>query len=548
MAATRVAFYARVSGHVQEKEETVETQRYYLEQWAAANGHEVVGWYADTNIRSIVPIDERPEGGRLLRDAARRQFDIVAIYRLGRWSRYTQVWHDGKARLDAAGVDLHCLNEDIKDDTPGERFTLGVKLLVNELDRDTIAQNCLDGKYRRAHEGGYVGGIVPYGYRVAGGRRKWLEPDPVEAEVVRRIYQWLVEERMSCVQIARRLNALSVPTACQSQDETKHRRHCKDVRGLWTNSRVARLIRNPTYCGERQFGASNKGRRGSVAQKITPLVDAELWQRAQARLEENLLMCRRNAKHDYLLRGVVICAHCGRRCYGKTMNLGKGHPISYYVCNRKTLKYQGYEPNLPACPLPHVRAEELEADLWEKLHPYIQNPGQTIARIQERLQDAERDGHSLQESIDALRSALERKHAARRRAVSMATDGVITREELSDQMARLESEATDITDQIAGLSEQLSCEQGRERLLSQAEAWLQKWEADLSGTITREKKREAIEGFVERIELHATEEGIKPIYCFIIDPNRRSCVPNVTAYGSQLLRFSEPGRPLRRAA
>lgn len=543
----KVALYGRVSGHEQKEQETIDTQRHFLEEWAAQNGHEVVGWYADEAVRSVVPIMDRPEGGRLVRDARKGQFDIVAIYHIRRWSRYMQVWYDGKKLLDEAGVELICLNDDLRDETPGDRFSLGVKLLVGEYDRDLIAQNCLDGRYRRAHEGGYTGGVVPYGYRVAGTRRKWLEPDPAEAAIVRQIYSALVDERASCVQIARRLNALRVPTACQSQEEGRHRRHCTNVRGLWSNTRISRIVRNPIYCGERQFGASNQGRRGTVTQRVVPLVDPETWARAQKRLEENLIVSRSNAKYEYLLRGVVFCTHCGRRCYGKTMNKGKS-PTSYYICNRKTLHLQGYEPDLPPCPMRHVRADALEGDVWSKLLPLILDADATIQKLQVRLEDGDGQQSSIRETIDGLRLAVERKRTARRRAVDLATDGLITREELADQTKRLEAEGEELEAQIEELTHQLSSEQHREQLVRRAGEWLRHWQEKLSGDVTPAVKREAVECFVVRIELTQTEDGIQPTYDFVLNPSGRSHAPYVTAYGIQLLRLTVPGSLRPRAA
>jgi site-specific DNA recombinase len=543
----KVALYARVSGHSQAKEETIETQRHYLEEWAARSGHEVIGWYADEAVRSIVPIPERPEGGRLIRDAKKGKFDIVAIYHIRRWSRYMQVWYDGKRLLDESGVELLCLNDDLRDETPGDRFSLGVKLLVGEYDRDLIEQNCLDGKYRRAHEGGYAGGVVPYGYRVTGARKqRRLEPDPAEADIVRRIYLWLVEDALSCVQIARRLNAMRVPTACQAQEEGRHRSHCKDVRGLWTNSRVSRIVRNPTYCGERQFGASNKGRRGTVTQRVEALIDPSTWDRAQKRLEENTLMARRNAKHEYLLRGLVICAHCGRRCYGKTMN--KGNPVAYYVCNRKTLKHQGYEPDLPPCPLPHVRADALEQDLWAKLRPLILDVEGTIQKLQDRLAGGGDRMSGLQETMDALRLAVERKRAARRRAVDLATDGLITREELAEQVSRLQKEGEELEAQIEEVARQMSATQHREEMAHRAQELLARWESRVSEDATPEEKRRAIEHFVIRIELTRIGDAIQPVYDFVLDEEARSIAPYVTAYGVKLLALRVPGARLGRAA
>lgn len=62
---------------------------------------------------------------------------------------------------------------------------------------------------RAVKSGQYSGGIIAYGYRLNPDTKR-LEIENNEAEVVRQIFEWCVEERISCVQIAERLNTLDI--------------------------------------------------------------------------------------------------------------------------------------------------------------------------------------------------------------------------------------------------------------------------------------------------------------------------------------------------
>ena len=42
----------------------------------------------------------------------------------------------------------------------------------------------------------------------------------------------------------------------------------------------------------------------------------ELWRMAQEQLASNRARAARNTQHEYLLRGLLICGHCGRRLVG----------------------------------------------------------------------------------------------------------------------------------------------------------------------------------------------------------------------------------------
>ena len=50
-------------------------------------GMEIVGSYLDGGISGMIPLEKRPEGGRLLEDANNGLFKQVVVYRLDRIGR-----------------------------------------------------------------------------------------------------------------------------------------------------------------------------------------------------------------------------------------------------------------------------------------------------------------------------------------------------------------------------------------------------------------------------------------------------------------------------
>src|SRR5271157_1946855 len=73
--AKRVALYVRVSTNGQ----TVENQRRELTQWAERAGHEVVNVYQDAGISGAKGRDKRPGFDAMLKAAAKREFDLLAV-------------------------------------------------------------------------------------------------------------------------------------------------------------------------------------------------------------------------------------------------------------------------------------------------------------------------------------------------------------------------------------------------------------------------------------------------------------------------------------
>ena len=72
--AKRVALYLRVSTG----EQTTENQRRELEQVAVGAGWDVVEVYEDAGISGANGREKRPAFDKLMKDASRRQFDMVA--------------------------------------------------------------------------------------------------------------------------------------------------------------------------------------------------------------------------------------------------------------------------------------------------------------------------------------------------------------------------------------------------------------------------------------------------------------------------------------
>src|SRR5205823_7631086 len=86
-APSRVAGYMRVSTEEQRERQSIETQRQYAERHTFREGIEVVDWYADDGVSGTIPMDQRPEGSRLLRDASAGRFGTLLVYKLNRLGR-----------------------------------------------------------------------------------------------------------------------------------------------------------------------------------------------------------------------------------------------------------------------------------------------------------------------------------------------------------------------------------------------------------------------------------------------------------------------------
>jgi site-specific DNA recombinase len=69
-----------------------------------------------------------------------------------------------------------------------------------------------------------------------------------------------------------------------------------------------------------------------IVVSVPAIIDQEIFDAAQSRLDKNQNMARRNNKsHEYLLRGLVSCGQCHLSSTGRSQ--GKYH---YYKCRGRT--------------------------------------------------------------------------------------------------------------------------------------------------------------------------------------------------------------------
>ena len=161
----RVALYLRVSSHEQRDEGTIETQRQYLERFAAGRELEVAATYADDGIPGTIPFHERAEGRRLLEDARGVRFGSVVCYKLDRIGRSLLNVVDAHDRLEALCIGLRSAKEQLETNTPAGRLQFQMPAGFAEFERASIRERAQDGLHR-ALRAGKQPGRVPYGYRI----------------------------------------------------------------------------------------------------------------------------------------------------------------------------------------------------------------------------------------------------------------------------------------------------------------------------------------------------------------------------------------------
>jgi DNA invertase Pin-like site-specific DNA recombinase len=135
----RCAIYTRVSTG----DQNPALQKEELTEYAERRGWQLVSTYSDTISGAK---DKRPGLDKLMADAARRKFDIVAVWRFDRFARSTTQLLKALETFSSLGIDFVSLTEAIDTSCPGGKLVFTVLAGVAELERSIIQQRVIAGQ------------------------------------------------------------------------------------------------------------------------------------------------------------------------------------------------------------------------------------------------------------------------------------------------------------------------------------------------------------------------------------------------------------------
>jgi site-specific DNA recombinase len=444
----QVAIYTRVSTERQEREQTIESQLAVLRAWAETHGHAVAPEH--------VFLDEGYSGARLdrpgldrLRDAV-QDGDVGAVVvlspdRLARKYVYQVLLLE---EFQRAGCQVVFVHRPIGED-PSDQLLLQIQGAIAEYERALLGERFRRGKLQRARAGQYLSSRAPYGYRYVAKREGvpgHLIIDDAEAGLVRTMYAWLIDERMTIRQILKRLNF------------GPHRPRCGRL--PWSASTVHHILADPIYSGtaysnryryvppkrpRRTRGPHTaeascrqpRPREEWIPIAVPAILDETTAQRAQEQLGRNaLLSFRRNSHYNYLLRCLVSCGACGLAMFGRTYGATKTQPArQYYSCHGKDCVVRARER---ACARRPVKAPELESAVWTHLRGLLEDPPRLFAQFEAFGQAALQGNEREQAEQHHIATRLDRLTREERRLVDAYQAEVISLTELSERRGHLE--------------------------------------------------------------------------------------------------------------
>ena len=290
-STNKVAIYVRVSTTNQAEEGySIDEQKAKLTSYCDIKDWNIYEIYTDGGFSGSNT--ERPALEQLIRDAERKKFDTVLVYKLDRLSRSQK---DTLFLIEDVfiknGIEFLSLQENFDTSTPFGKAMIGLLSVFAQLEREQIKERMQLGKLGRAKAGkSMMWGRTSYGYDYQKETGS-LTINPAQSLVVKYIFE-------------RYLAGRSITKLRDDLNE----KYPKEI--SWNYRVVRGILSNPVYCGYNQYkGQLFPGEHESI-------ISEDVYKRTQ----EELKIRQRSAAEKtnprpfqakYMLSGLAQCGYCG---------------------------------------------------------------------------------------------------------------------------------------------------------------------------------------------------------------------------------------------
>ena len=298
-----------------EKMETLKRHKKILNELAQKKHIKVTEVYEE--IVSGESIADRPQMQRLLKDVYAKKYRgvlVVEVERLARGDTRDQGEVAEAFKYSNTLIVTPTKTYDPNNQFDEEYFEFG--LFMSRREYKTIRRRLQTGLIESVKEGNYVGSLPPYGYDIVRKDKKTRTLNPNDqAQYVKMMFDWLVNDNLSCGQIAKKLTSMGVPTLTGKSEWNR-----ATIKDILQNNLYTGMIRwNRRKCTKEYDGEklSKKKRRLTsddyliVPGKHEALISQEMFDKAQTKFN-GIVPVNANVKVTNPLARLLYCKHCGK--------------------------------------------------------------------------------------------------------------------------------------------------------------------------------------------------------------------------------------------
>lgn len=436
----RVRTLLRVSSRQQLHDDDIPIQRAEAEQFIAKHPDWVFDKeYLEKGVSAYHNgVDDREVLQEIMQDAKRGEFEILLAYmsdRIGRQEEYSFY----VAELNRMGIEVWTIKDgQLKTEEHIDKLLNYIRFWQNEGESKKTGMRVHDTMVEMVKDGKFIGGKAPYGYKLAlsgeisnhGRALHKLVIVPEQADIIRQIFRYAVNQGMGYEKIANTLNKNGVPAP---------------ILDKWKGGTIRSILTNPVYMGYIAYNRRKNGHANSTrldrkewtySREQKPeimIVSQEIWERAQeirearknkinaSRQETNALYMEQynvpfSTRGRLALTGMVYCGYCGKRL----KNTGYANHWTCKKTGEKKVSYVGRYGCPEKCKQRSTYSQEyLEGIVFATVETYLENlkkidiskeleemqtqQGKTIKR---EIKDLEKEIKNLLADIETLEEKL----------------------------------------------------------------------------------------------------------------------------------------------
>lgn len=446
----RVTDYSRVSTDHLEQQKSLKNQVEHFDEMIKNNDNwTYVPGYIDDGISGTTDY-KRDSFIKMIEDARSGKFDLIITKEISRFSRNTLDSIKYTRELLSYGVAVLFVNDNINTALLDSelRLTIMASMAQDEIRR--LSERVKFGMNRSIKNGTILGNGMLYGYQKdkLTGNLIIIEK---EAKNVRRLFSLYAIDNLSINKIARIFNDEGIKT-CQGKK--------------WCISTLTRMLKNPKYkgyyCGKKAEIVDYMTKKVKIIPqkewilyedktRIPPIIEEELWKRANDRLKTRCKSFGEDYKGDkiiyqnrYPLSAKIYCAEHNevfhRRCQCKSCDEITWICAKYLKDGKKT------------CNSPNVRESEIYT-IFDDILLSLEINMSNVSNILLELYDSNKKNFSLDNKIIQLQNKRDKILIKKDKLLELNVDGNLSNSEFNTRNNECNKELSIISEEISYLEQ-----------------------------------------------------------------------------------------------
>lgn len=469
----KIGLYIRVSTKNQKDNSSLQTQRILGIEFCRINKYEYE-IFEDVESGGSY---KRFEFDNLKEKIINKNLDGIWVYDIDRISRDVGVGEEFKNFVYKNDFRFFVGFEEKKLVESGDRFEFNIRSVVSDFERGKIKERMDYGKKRLIEDGGKLGRV---GYGFIREKDKKIIINREDAKLIKDIFIFYNYK------------------VVKSYGEVFKRILKKYGSSKISESSVGRILKDKKYNG--LYIGDFEGAEYRL--ELDKIIDDELWDKTQIKINENKGVWRGNKKDFFLLKGKVVCGDCKEKMWVKKSNQYRYYECSSYMKNVKEKRKGGnlvFNCNSEENKYNNVNIDGLEKIIWNGLFEVLNKSEDVKKEYKKRFDDGKGGKERFKSNIAFLEDKIS---VLNKKKINYIVEflGELEKDLIINVKNKIDSEINEIKKELKELNE----EENKKEYFESIDGYIELMKKDLKNdyNISRLKDKDKIlKKYIKNIEV-----------------------------------------------